>query len=235
MPELVVNVDHIATLRQARNTSYPDPVAAAALAELAGAHGIVVHLRGDRRHIQDRDVRILRETVQSRLTLEMAATPEMLEIALEIKPDAVTLVPEKKEELTTEGGLDMVKNNVSEYVNALKNAEIPVCIFIDPNFDQIKAAHAAGADMIEIHTGAFCDAKTKAEGKKEFATISEAASFAARLNLIVNAGHGICYNTIRAFKQIKEIHEFSIGHSIISRASLVGIQKAVKEMLWLMG
>jgi len=234
MPELVVNVDHIATLRQARNTSYPDPVAAAALAELAGAHGIVAHLRGDRRHIQDRDVRILRETVQNRLTIEMAATPEMLKIALEIKPDAVTLVPEKEEELTTEGGLDMIKNDVSKYINALKKAEIPVCIFIDPDFDQITAAHAANADMIEIHTGAFCDAKTKVERETEFASISEAAAFGARLNLIVNAGHGICYKTMPAFKQIKEIHEFSIGHSIISRASLVGMENAVKEMLSLM-
>ncbi len=231
MPELAVNVDYIATLRQARNTSYPDPVAAAALAELAGAHGIVVHLRQDRRHIRDRDVRILRQTVQTRLTLEMASVDEMIEMALEIKPDSVTLVPEKREELTTEGGLDIINNDVSANVKILKDAGIAVCIFVGPDFEQMKAARSADADMVEIHTGAFCDAGTKKEGQNELAKIADAAEFASGLDLIVNAGHGICYKTITAFKGLKEINEFSIGHGIISRASLVGMEKAVSEML----
>lgn len=232
MAELAVNVDHVATLRQARGIHYPDPVAAAAAAETAGADAIVVHLREDRRHIQERDVRLLRQTVLSKLILEMAATSEMLGIALDIKPDTVTLVPEKREELTTEGGLDVIthQDHIREAVSTLKNAGIKVCIFIDPDLDQIKVAHKIDADMIEIHTGAFCEAKTEMEAQREFARIVDAAKIGTKLKLGVNAGHGICYNTIKAFKGLHEIREYSIGHSIVSRAVLTGMDQAVRDM-----
>jgi pyridoxine 5-phosphate synthase len=232
MAELAVNVDHVATLRQARGIRYPDPIAAAIAAETAGADAIVVHLREDRRHIQERDVRLLRDVVQSRLILEMAATSKMLGIALDIKPDCVTLVPEKREELTTEGGLDLITHQdaIREAVSTLKNAHIKVCIFIDPDLDQIKVAHKIDADMIEIHTGAFCDATTQAKKQKEFNRIVDAAKIGSKLNLGVNAGHGICYNTIKAFAGLTEISEFSIGHSIIGRAVLTGIDQAVRDM-----
>ncbi|MBW2653702.1 MAG: pyridoxine 5'-phosphate synthase [Deltaproteobacteria bacterium] len=232
MAQLAVNVDHVATLREARGINYPEPVAAAVAAETAGADGIVVHLRGDRRHIKERDVRLLRKIVQSKLILEMAATTEMLGIALDIKPDCVTLVPEKREELTTEGGLDLIthENHIREAVATLKNAGMAVCIFIDPDLDQIKIAHKIDADMIEIHTGAFCDATTAAQKQKEFFRIIDAAKIGTKLNLEVNAGHGICYNTIKAFKGLSEISEFSIGHSIIARAILTGMDQAVRDM-----
>ncbi len=232
MSELAVNVDHVATLREARKTKYPEPVAAAIAAETAGADAIVVHLRQDRRHINERDVRILRRVVQTRLILEMAATSEMLNIALDIKPDCVTLVPEKREELTTEGGLDIIthQHNVKEAVNTLKNADIRVCIFIDPDLDQIKMAHKLDTDMIEIHTGAFCDSTTHSRKAHEFSRIVNAAKMGSKLTLGVNAGHGICYNTIKAFKGLSEISEFSIGHSIISRSILTGMEQAVREM-----
>jgi len=233
MAGLAVNVDHIATLRQSRGVSYPDPVAAAVLAELAGADGIVVHLRGDRRHIQDRDVRILRRVVQTKLILEMASTTEMLGIALDIKPDLVTLVPERREEITTEGGLDLVvhKTAVTETVGMLQNSGIPVSIFIDPKPEQLKLAHQANANMVEIHTGTFCDATTSKKKKQAFSNIVDAIKLSYKLKLGVNVGHGICYNTIKAFKGLKEIDEFSIGHSIVSRAALVGMERAVREML----
>ncbi|MBW2606546.1 MAG: pyridoxine 5'-phosphate synthase [Deltaproteobacteria bacterium] len=232
MAGLAVNVDHIATLRQLRGVSYPDPVAAAVLAELAGADGIVVHLRGDRRHIQDRDVRILRKIVQTKLILEMASTTEMLGIALDIKPDLVTLVPERREEITTEGGLDLVvhKTAVTEIIGTLQNSGIPVSIFIDPEPEQLKIAHHANANMVEIHTGAFCDATTSKKKKQAFSKIVDAIKLSYKLRLGINVGHGICYNTIKAFKGLKEIDEFSIGHSIVSRAALVGMERAVKEM-----
>lgn len=232
MAELAVNVDHVATLRQARGIHYPDPIAAALAAEAAGADAIVVHLREDRRHIQERDVRILRQVVQTRFILEMAATSEMLGIALDIQPDCVTLVPEKREELTTEGGLDLITHQdaIREAVYTLKNAHIKACIFIDPDLDQIKVAHKIDADMIEIHTGAFCEAKTEKQKQKEFLRIVDAAKIGTKLKLGVNAGHGICYNTIKAFKGLNEIREFSIGHSIISRAVLTGIDRAVRDM-----
>jgi len=232
MAQLAVNVDHVATLREARGINYPEPVAAAVAAETAGADGIVVHLRGDRRHIKERDVRLLRKIVQSKLILEMAATTEMLGIALDIKPDCVTLVPETREELTTEGGLDLIthENHIREAVATLKNAGMAVCIFIDPDLDQIKIAHKIDADMIEIHTGAFCDATTAAQKQKEFFRIIDAAKIGTKLNLEVNAGHGICYNTIKAFKGLSEISEFSIGHSIIARAILTGMDQAVRDM-----
>jgi pyridoxine 5-phosphate synthase len=233
MATLAVNVDHIATLRQARGVTYPDPVAAAALAELAGADGIVVHLREDRRHIQDRDVRILRETVQTKLILEMAATPEMIGIAVGIKPDLVTLVPEKREELTTEGGLDLITNrdHIADAVATLKRAGIPTSIFVDPDPEQITLAHQIEAAKVEIHTGTFCDAVSPDTKAQAFAAIVEAARLAARLKLGVNAGHGIDYQTIQAFRGLSEIDEFSIGHSIVSRAALVGMDRAVREMV----
>ncbi|MBU4388975.1 MAG: pyridoxine 5'-phosphate synthase [Proteobacteria bacterium] len=232
MAGLAVNVDHIATLREARKVSYPDPVAAAVLAELAGADGIVVHLRQDRRHIQDQDVRILRKVVQTKLILEMASTSEMLAIALDIKPDLVTLVPEKKEELTTEGGLDLFvqKNSVAEIVGTLQDNGIPVSIFIDPAPEQIKLAHKINASTVEIHTGTFCDATTPKKKKQAFSKIVDAVKIAHKLKLKINAGHGLCYKTIKAFKGMHEIDEFSIGHSIVSRAALVGMERAVKEM-----
>lgn len=233
MAQLAVNVDHVATLREARKIHYPDPVAAAVAAETAGAHGIVVHLREDRRHIQERDVRILREVVQSKLILEMASTSAMLGFALDIKPDLVTLVPEKREEVSTEGGLDLLTHHhsIRDTISALQNAGIPVSIFIDPDLDQIKMAHKIDADMIEIHTGAFCEARTPREKNREMTRIKDAAKIAAKLKLGVNAGHGICYNTIRAFKGLAEIDEFSIGHSIVARAVLTGMEQAVRDML----
>lgn len=232
MAQLAVNVDHVATLREARGATYPDPVGAAVAAETAGADGIVVHLREDRRHIKERDVRLLRKIVQSKLILEMASTNEMLGIALDIKPDTVTLVPEKREELTTEGGLDLIthQDHIRQAVTTLKNAGIAVCIFIDPDLDQIKIAHKINADMIEIHTGAFCEAVTKLQKQREFLRIVDAAKIGTKLKLEVNAGHGISYNTIKAFKGLTEISEFSIGHSIVSRAVLTGMEQAVRDM-----
>ena len=232
MAGLSVKVDHVATLREVRKISYPDPVAAAVLAEMAGADGIVVHLREDRRHINDRDIRVLRQIVQTKLILEMASNHEMVGIALDIQPDLVTLVPEQREELTTEGGLDLITQNnaIAETVDTLQNSGIPVCIFIDPNLDQIKLAHKINATMVEINTGTFCEAKTLKERNLAFSNIVDTVKFANKLKIGVNAGHGLCYNTITAFKGLYEIEEFSIGHSIVSKAVLVGMEKAVKEM-----
>ncbi len=232
MAGLAVNVDHVATLRQARQATYPDPVAAAILAELGGADGIVVHLREDRRHIQDRDVRIIREVVKTKLILEMAATHEMVGIALNIIPDLVTLVPEKREELTTEGGLDLIvhKHTIAEDINTLHGQGIPVSIFIDADLDQVKLAHMINADMVEIHTGTFCDATNPQEQQKAFNKVIDAVKLASKLKLQVNAGHGICYKTIKAFAGLSEIDEFSIGHSIVARSVLTGMEQAVREM-----
>jgi len=235
MAGLSVNVDHVATLREARKAHYPDPVTAAMLAELAGAEGIVVHLREDRRHIQDRDVRILRKVVQTKFVLEMASTSEMIGIALDIKPDLVTLVPEKREELTTEGGLDLIvhKNAIAETIGTLQNGGILVSIFVDPDPEQIKLAHLINADIVEIHTGIFCEAATVTKRDQAFSNIVDAVKLAHKLKLGVNAGHGLDYQNIKAFKELNEIDEFSIGHSIVSRAALVGMEKAVREMLLL--
>ncbi len=235
MAYLSVNVDHVATLREARGAEYPEPVAAAIAAETAGARGVVVHLREDRRHIQVRDVRILRQIVRTKLILEMAATTAGIGIALDIKPDVVTLVPEKREELTTEGGLDIISHReaIGEAVSTLKNNGIDVCIFIDPDLDQIQTAHRIDADMIELHTGAFCDAPSKSIRDAEFTRIVNAVKIGSKLKLGVNAGHGLCYNTIQAFKGLNEIGEFSIGHSIVSRAVMTGMDRAVRDMVQL--
>ena len=232
MPRLSVNIDHIATLRQARKGAEPEPVAAAVLAELAGADGIIAHLREDRRHIQDRDLRLLRQIVQTKLNLEMAATEEMQNIALDVRPNIVTLVPEKREELTTEGGLDAASrvDALRSYVGRIQEADIPVSLFIDPDEDQIAAAKKTGAVWVEIHTGAYANAKNEFEREKEFEKIIEAANLAASLGLRVGAGHGLNYVNVKQIAQIPEVEELNIGHSIISRAALVGLERAVTEM-----
>ena len=232
MAQLAVNVDHVATLREARGAAYPEPASAAIAAEIGGADAIVVHLREDRRHIKERDIRLIKEIIKTRLILEMAATSEMLGIALSIKPHTVTLVPEKREEITTEGGLDLITHHASikETVDILQNAGIKVGIFIDPDLDQIRMAHKIDVDMIEIHTGTFCDATTEHRKEKEFTRLVDAVKIAHKLNLTVNAGHGICYNTIKVFQDLPEIDEFSIGHSIVSRAVLTGMEQAVRDM-----
>jgi pyridoxine 5-phosphate synthase len=233
---LGVNVDHVATLRQARRTTYPDPVTAAALAELAGAGQITIHLREDRRHIQERDLRILRETVQTLLNLEMAATQEMVKIAYEHKPDVVTLVPERREELTTEGGLDVAgqREPLAKIIKNLKDGEIPVSLFIDPDLDQVRAAHKVNADRIELHTGRYCEARNERERARELGRIVDAAKAAARLGMSVAAGHGLNYDNVLPIVRIEEIDELNIGHSIVGRAVLVGFERAVREMLELM-
>jgi pyridoxine 5-phosphate synthase len=233
MRKLSVNVDHVATIREARKTDEPDPVLAAGLAELAGAHGIIVHLREDRRHIQDRDLEILRKTIKTRLNLEMAATREMVGIALEIKPDLVTLVPEKREELTTEGGLNVLaqQETLKKAIRVLKGGEIPVSLFVDPDLEQIKASHRVGAQIIEIHTGHYCDALGEEAREEQFERIMHATHMGAKLKLKVAAGHGLNYRNVHRLLTIPEIGEFSIGHSIIARAVLVGMARAVGEML----
>jgi pyridoxine 5-phosphate synthase len=233
MSRLGVNIDHVATVRQARGVMYPDPVAAAGIVELAGADGIVCHLREDRRHIQDRDLRLLREVIQTRLNLEMAATEEMIRIALETKPDIVTLVPEKREELTTEGGLNVIKSfqSLKKAIQRLQKGEIQVSLFVDPRKDQIKASEGVGANVIEIHTGHYCDAKTQSEADEELKKILDAVAEASRCNLRVAAGHGLNYVNVSRIAEIKEIEELNIGHSIIARAVLVGLDRAVREMI----
>ena len=233
---LGVNVDHVATLRQARRVSYPDPVTAAALAELAGAGQITIHLREDRRHIQERDLRILRETVQTLLNLEMAATQDMVKIAYEHKPDVVTLVPERREELTTEGGLDVAgqREPIAKIIKNLKDGEITVSLFIDPDLDQVRASHKVNADRIELHTGRYCEARNERERARELSRIVDAAKAAARLGMSVAAGHGLNYDNVLPIARIQEIDELNIGHSIVGRAVLVGFERAVREMLELM-
>ncbi len=233
---LGVNVDHVATLRQARRTTYPDPVTAAAMAELAGAGQITIHLREDRRHIQDRDLRILRETVQTLLNLEMAATQDMVKIAYEYKPDVVTLVPERREEVTTEGGLDVAgqREQVAKIIKNLKDGEITVSLFIDADLDQVRASHKVNADRIELHTGRYCEARNERERARELARIVDAAKAAARLGMGVAAGHGLNYDNVLPIARIQEIDELNIGHAIVARAVLVGFDRAVREMLELM-
>ena len=233
MTQLAINVDHVATLRQARGINEPDPVLAAGICELAGASGIVVHLREDRRHIQDRDVRILRETVKTKLNLEMGATPEIISIALALKPDMVTLVPEKRQELTTEGGLNVSgqKKKLAEVILQMSQAGIPVSLFIDPEPKQIAVAAAIGATFVEIHTGRYCDAIRDEAREHEFELLATAADFAYSLGLKVNAGHGLNYQNARRVADLDAISELSIGHSVMARAILVGLELAVREML----
>lgn len=232
MLTLGVNIDHVATIRQARRTVEPDPIAAAVLAELGGADGITVHLREDRRHIQDRDVRLLRQTVRTHLNLEMAPTEEMVAIALDIKPDYVTLVPEKREEVTTEGGIDIVGNfdRFSKVVERLQNAGIPVSWFIDAEAAQITAAAKTNAKFIELHTGKYAEAHDEDSAKQELEVLTKGCSQAIAAGVRVNAGHGLTYWNVHAIASIPGMEELNIGHTIISRAVLVGIERAVKEM-----
>jgi len=233
MAKLGVNVDHVATIRQARGGAEPDPVTAAAIAELAGADGITIHLREDRRHIQDRDLKLLRQTIRTRLNLEMAATDEMVSIALQTKPDMCTLVPEKRLELTTEGGLDVRCNMevLKGAVDRLRGGGIPVSLFIDADPDQIKAADKVGADYIEIHTGVFADAPDWKSEEGELVRIENAVKLAQKLGIGVNAGHGLNYANIKRMTTVRGVEEYNIGHSIISRAVLVGLERAVRDMV----
>jgi pyridoxine 5-phosphate synthase len=233
MARLGVNIDHIATIRRARGGVEPDPVAAAAIAELAGADGIIVHLREDRRHIQDRDLKILRQTVKTRLNLEMAATDEMIAIALSVKPEMCTLVPEKRQELTTEGGLDVRMNlpSIEKTIERLQDGGMIVSLFIDPDPDQVKAANKAGADYVEIHTGSFAEAKDSKSEDQELIKIENAVKLAAKLGMGVNAGHGLNYTNVKKICALGGIEEFNIGHSIISKAVLVGLDRAVRDMI----
>lgn len=233
---LGVNIDHIATLRNARGTQYPDPVQAAFVAEQAGADGITVHLREDRRHITDRDVEILRQTIQTRMNLEMAVTEEMIGIACRIKPHFVCLVPEKRTEVTTEGGLDVAGqlDKVTDAVTRLAAVGAQVSLFIDADPIQIDAAAASGAPFIEIHTGRYADATTDAERNAEFKRIAAGASYAAGKGLKVNAGHGLHYHNVKAIAAIPELYELNIGHAIIGRAAFDGLAKAVSDMRLLM-
>ena len=232
MLTLGVNIDHIATIRQARRTVEPDPVAAAVLAELGGADGVTVHLREDRRHIQDRDVRILRETVRTHLNLEMAATDEMLAIALDIKPDYVTLVPEKREEVTTEGGLDIVSqiDRIGNIVNQLQGAGIPVSLFIDAEESQIEASAKVEAKFIELHTGRYAETKNQVSRNMELDLLAYGCEQARKAGLRVNAGHGLTYTNVYPIACIEGMEELNIGHTIVSRAALVGMERAVREM-----
>lgn len=233
---LGVNIDHIATLRNARGTQYPDPVQAAFIAEQAGADGITIHLREDRRHITDRDVRVLNETIQTRMNLEMAVTDEMVEIACEIRPAFCCLVPEKRQEVTTEGGLDVAgqMDKMTIAVERLVEAGISVSLFIDPEPRQIDASVAVGATFIEIHTGRYADATSELERDAELHRIAHAATYAASKGLKVNAGHGLTYHSVQAIAALPEIYELNIGHAIIGRAVMTGLHAAVAEMKALM-
>ncbi len=236
MIKLGVNIDHIATLRNARGTPYPSPVLAAQLAEQAGADLITLHLREDRRHIRDEDVRLIRAVVQTRMNLEMALTPEMLAHALEVRPHDVCIVPERREEVTTEGGLDVRRHYdlVAEYTQKLGAAGIRVSIFIDADTEQIALAKRAGAPVIEIHTGRYADAPSPAEQDAELKRVRLAAEFAASLGLVVNAGHGLNYHNVQPIAAIPQFCELNIGHAIIGRAVFAGFERAVREMRELM-
>jgi pyridoxine 5-phosphate synthase len=232
MTRLGVNIDHVATVRQARRAVEPDPVAAAVLALLGGADGITVHLREDRRHIQDRDVRLLRQVVTSRLNLEMAAADETVAIACDLKPDEATLVPEKRQELTTEGGLDVVANQavVARAVQRLKGEGIEVSLFLDPDPRQIEVARLLGVQAVEIHTGRYADARGAADRARELEALTGAAAYAKEQGLHVHMGHGLNYANVRAVARIDGVEELNIGHSIVARAVLVGLERAVREM-----
>lgn len=233
MKKLGLNVDHIATVRQARGGNEPDPVTAAAVGELAGAEGITIHLREDRRHIQDRDLEILRRTVQTKLNLEMATTAEMVTIACRVKPEQCTLVPEKRQELTTEGGLDVIAHQatITSAVARLQQAGIIVSLFVDPSSEQIRASRATGANAIEIHTGRYAEARSEAVHHHELAAIRDAVILGNELGMMVHAGHGLNYVNILPLTRMDGIEEFNIGHSIIARAMLVGLDRAVRDMV----
>ena len=240
MTLLSVNIDHIATIREARRTNEPDPVVAAAMCELAGAHGITVHLRGDRRHIQHRDVKILRETVKTKLNIEMAATEEMLGIALDVIPDQVTLVPELPGEITTTGGLDCTRNQqtIANAIKRLQSININVSLFIDPTEQQIRAALGVGSRLVELNTARYSDAtltnrETK-EGADALEAVKQAAELAHSKQMHVLAGHGLTYRNVRAIAEIPQIAELNIGHNIIARAALVGLDRAIRDMLALL-
>jgi pyridoxine 5-phosphate synthase len=230
---LCINIDHIATLREARGGLEPDPVTAAHICELAGAHGIVCHLREDRRHINDRDLRLLRESIKTKLDLEMAATEEIVKIAIETMPELVTFVPERRQELTTEGGLDVRghRHHLRDVTTEMHKHDIEVSLFIDPVMEQIEAAAEVEADKIEIHTGAYANARSEQEQLELLEAVRAAAQKARGLGMGVNAGHGLNYLNIIPFRSIEEIEEVSIGHSIISRAVFVGMDRAVREMI----
>jgi len=236
MCKLSINVDHVATLRQARKAIYPDPIEAAMLCELAGADGITIHLRGDRRHIQDQDLRLLRQKVKTSLNLEIAATDEMIKIAKEVKPDTVTLVPERPEELTTEGGLDLKANNsiLSKAITQLKSNGIKVSLFINPDEKSVETSAKLKADYIEINTDSYCEAKDEKTHKTELEKVRKIAELAHKKGLGIHAGHGLNYKNTKDLMTIKEIEEVSIGHAIVARAVMVGMEKAVKEMLDIM-
>lgn len=231
---LGVNIDHVATVRQARMAKEPDLVRAAVLAEHAGADGITIHLREDRRHIQDNDVIILKKIITTSLNLEMATSEEIINLALEVVPDMVTLVPEKREELTTEGGLNIleegIKTKTEKAIKRLKEKKIPVSLFVDAKREVMKVAKEIGAEYVEIHTGKYADAETKAQRKEELKNIEDATKAAKALNLKVNAGHGLDYKNIDSIAKIKEIEELNIGHSIVARSIFVGLESAIKEM-----
>ncbi len=239
MTRLGVNVDHVATVRQARRAPEPDPVTAALLAELAGADGITVHLRGDRRHIRERDVRLLRKVVTTRLNLEMAVTEEMMEIATRLRPNTASLVPETDEEVTTEGGLDVVARaeSIRSAIRTLEAAGLEVSLFIDPDLEQLDAASRIGARVVELNTAAYADAVPKGlsehepEFRRELDKIVEATEFAASRGIRVLAGHGLTYRNVRPVSRIPQIEELNIGHNIVARATLVGMERAVREML----
>ena len=233
---LGVNVDNVATLRQVRRASYPDPVTAASIAEMAGAHQITIHLREDRRHIHERDLRLLRDTCQTALNLEMAATQEMVKMAYEVKPDLVTLVPERREELTTEGGLDVAsqRESLTQLIRHLRDGEIEVSLFIDPDVDQIRAAHKVNAERVELHTGRYTEAPNASERQRELERMVDAAKAASKLGMGCAAVHGLNYDNVQPVVRIAEIDELNIGHAIIARAVLVGLDRAVREMLALM-
>lgn len=232
MIKLGVNIDHVATLRQARGTRYPSPIQAAVIAESAGADFITLHLREDRRHIQDRDVELLREILQTRMNLEMALTDEMLEHALRIKPQDVCLVPERRQEVTTEGGLDVVTHfeRVKSFTSQLHANDSRVSLFIDPASDQIQAAYESGARVIEIHTGAYADAENSEQLEHELQRIQQAVQFGVGLGLQVNAGHGLHYHNVEKIAEIPDLHELNIGHAIMAHALFVGLKDAVTEM-----
>ncbi|MFQ6070109.1 MAG: pyridoxine 5'-phosphate synthase [Candidatus Aminicenantales bacterium] len=231
--KLALNIDHFATIREARRSTEPEPVLAALLAEQAGAEGIVVHLRGDRRHIKERDLKILRETVKTKLNLEMAATAEMKKIALNVKPDVSSLVPEQPEELTTEGGLDVItyKKHLTPFIQDLQRAKIRVSIFVDPDLKQIRACHDAGVTLIEINTGKYAESKPGKARRRALEEVKKAAEYGHKLGLEIHAGHGLDYRNVQPVVEIPEITELSIGFSIVARSALVGVEKAVKEMI----